>query len=402
MGLPSGGRGCCSRGQAIAAAAAVLGTCAFFLLGNRACPRSDNLLKAPLQQPTAAEAPPPAATTAAAADAAATSPSDRQVVAMPRPAVSAKQLRAMVLDIPGSAGHRYGVKDSRGVGMDCMRVVFSPVGPVKRYLAVYHHHDRDTKTYEVYLAQSFNLLHWEFLRRLVNNADMADLAVDEATGCVLLVYEHFLSAKSQWPCSVGMRKYSSVSNLISGTAAATFVAPNTLSQLEGTPSISRWDSSAGTAEIWFHHHNATLNRDEVAQAELSDFPGIPEWNVTQDLGYMATVTRLGATGNVGGRHRIVLPGTGDVMMLQEGNIQPPPILPTKWKDWRVWLYTAHTKTFTKLNVQSHAKSTAFANPSADFMPSPASDRMALFVTYFIFKEGAGKGEGGSVVFYHEI
>ena len=187
-----------------------------------------------------------------------------------------------------------------------------------------------------------------------------------------------------------------------GTAATTFVAPNALSKLEGTPSISRWDSSAGTAEIWFHHHNTTSNRDEVAQAELSDFPGIPEWHVTQDLGYMAAVTRLGATGNVGGRHRLVLPGTGDMMMLQEGNIQPPPILPTKWKDWRVWLYTARTKTFTKLNVQSHAKSTAFANPSADFMPSPTSDRMALFVTYFIFKEGARKGEGGSAVFYHEI
>ena len=67
-----------------------------------------------------------------------------------------------------------------------------------RYLAVYHHRDPVLKTFNVLLAQSFDLVSWEFLRRLITNADMPTLARDNASSGVLLSYEKFHSTKTQW------------------------------------------------------------------------------------------------------------------------------------------------------------------------------------------------------------
>ena len=78
------------------------------------------------------------------------------------------------------------------------QIIYAPVYGVTRYLAVYHQRDPTLKLFSVHLAQSFDLLRWEFLRRLVTNADMPVLAVDKGTGQVLLAYEKFHSTARLW------------------------------------------------------------------------------------------------------------------------------------------------------------------------------------------------------------
>lgn len=311
--------------------------------------------------------------------------------------------------------YRYGLKDSRGVGMDCARLLFAPIGNTTRYLAVFHARSRSTKQFEVHIAQSLDLLQWEHLRRIVSNADMPVIQKDSRSGQVLLVFEQFFSSKRQWPCALGIRQYKSVQELISGQPGLQFQfrVPNTLSKIEGTPSIERWDQQRHTIRLWFHWHNEELGRDEVATGKLSDFPGdAPHWTARKHNKYVQTLSTLGVSGNVGGRHHLRFGGTSDQgLVLQEGNIQRPPLLPTDWAAWRVWMYSESSRQFIQLDVKTHQNSTAIANPAAFALPCPGSSEtknlpaesnICFAVLYFIFREGSAKNEGGQLIYYTRV
>jgi hypothetical protein len=251
---------------------------------------------------------------------------------------------------------------------------------------------------QVFIAQSFDLLNWERLRRLVSNADMPAIGIDIATGRVLLAYEHFLSSKAKWPCAIGVRVYKSIDTLISGRPVGTFTAPNTISRIEGTPNIYRFDPLAGVVELGFHYQNETLLRDQVARATLLHFPGKASWEAAPDAKYNAMMTRAGVTGNIGGREQVRF--GHQTFVVCEGNIQHLPAHPTNWSTWRVWLW--QNDSLAMLPVHTHKGSVSIANPSAIVVPSPASNKKALLISYFIFGEGAAKGEGGSFLSYTEI
>ena len=149
--------------------------------------------------------------------------------------------------------------------------------------------------WQIFLAQSFDLMHWETLRRLVSNADMPVINQDRRTGSIVLVYEHYLSPKSQWPSAVGVRLYDNTEQLLLGKASKIYTAPNTISRLEGTPNIYTFDSTKGTLDIGFHYQNETLLRDEVGRATLTQFPEAPVWKAAPDTRYTAMMTRAGSS-----------------------------------------------------------------------------------------------------------
>ena len=345
------------------------------------------------------------------------------------PMFTSHTVASLLEDVHGSDAHRYNIKDSRGEGMDCARVVFAPIDGeprIRRYLAVYHTRSRVTRQFEVHLAQSFDLMRWEHLRRVAVNADMPAIRVDNRTGRVLVVYEQFLSSTGQSPCALGIRQFASTQHLVSGLndATAQFRIPNSISKIEGTPSIDRWDPSNRNVCIWFHFHNDTNMRDMVARGTLTGFPGAtPSWVAEPHHAYNHRAMAVGVSGNIGGRHRLAVNdvGTHDggsaptttSIILQEGNVQLPPLLPTDWASWRVWLYRdGLNHTLTMLNVQTHSKSLSIANPWADVLECPfrncsaesreGSAGMCLVVGYFIFGEGAAHGEAGQLLFYKRI
>ena len=242
---------------------------------------------------------------------------------------------------------------------------------------------------------------------------MPVLHLDTSSGKVLIAFEQFISATSAdaaaRSCALGVRQYASIQDVISGhhDPKAQFRVPNSLARIEGTPSIERWNPLTRTAIIWFHYFNATTLRDEVARGTLSEFPGAtPQWTASPYHAYVHQLTRLGVTGNIGGRHHLRLGMRGDrgTLIVQEGNIQPPPTWPTVWSAWRVWLFDNITHDFRQLKVKTHGGSQAIANPAAVLVPCPnASVGMpvgtCLVVLYFIFQEGAAKGEGGQLLYF---
>ena len=367
-----------------------------------------------------------------------TSDTAHMVAPPPRPApkpLTSETVARLLEDVVGSERHRYSVKDNRGHGMDCMRVVFAPVESdtreVIRYLAVYHSRSRVTRQFEVHLAQSFDLLRWEHLRRVAPNADMPVIRVDQTTGRVLVAYEQFLSSTGQSPCANGVREFESVHHLLSGSAEAKaqFRIPNTIAKIEGTPSIHAWDPTARTVSLWFHYHNDTTRRDLVARGALTGFPGAaPLWTAEPHIEYNLDATTAGVSGNVGGRHRLSLNTSSDgrdsdgtrrstFVVLQEGNVQKPPLWPTDWTAWRVWLHRDNNdSTLTPLHVQTHGGSASVANPWASVLPCPddtrscanegftssVPTRSCLVVAYFVFGEGAARGEAGQLLFYTPV
>jgi hypothetical protein len=270
-----------------------------------------------------------------------------------------------------------------------------------RYLGFYHHKDPVSKSFQIYLAQSFDLLHWEYLRRLVTNADMPAVALDPASQQVLLVHEQWMNANSGWPSRLGLRIYRSVAHLLAGEVDATFLVPNTLSNLEGTPSIYAWQPRQGRLELGFHFFNQTALRDEVARGVVENFPGQqPRWTAWQCEAYNHQLTAtMGVTGNIGGREQLVF--QGQTVVLQEGNAQPPPGVPTQWEQWRVWLFSNHTQHFTPLRVETHNNSRALANPWAAVLPGPHG-HLVMLVSYYIFAAGAAPRESGPLLFYTNL
>ena len=313
------------------------------------------------------------------------------------PRLDATFVERAAADVRGAAAHTYGLRDSRGVPMDCARVVSAPIEGSQRYLALYHHRESGGGQFDVFLAQSFDLMHWEQLRRLITRADMPDLVVGPS-GQVLVVYEHFASALEQWPSSVGVRLYASTAELVAGHPTAEFIAPNELAQLEGTPSVVEWDAAAGSIDIALHFQNRTRLRDEMARARLVGFPGpSPKWTVASDPAYTA---RFNVSGNVGGRARLRL-SDGRTAILQEGNRIPG--YPTNFSGWRVFIATeggAGLDAPRQVQLETHGGSRSVGNPTMTLLPAPGGTAHVLLFGYYIFRERAAKREAGQLVFYH--
>eukprot|EP00039_Didymoeca_costata_P003365 m.67171 g.67171 ORF g.67171 m.67171 type:complete len:240 (-) comp11867_c0_seq5:624-1343(-) len=148
-------------------------------------------------------------------------------------------LAQLLGSVVNSSTHMYGAKDNHGTSLDCLRIISTTVTGVVRYLGVYHHMRKDIKKYQIHLAQSFDLMQWEFLRVLVTNADMPSFGVDVRTGWILLVYEDFISGSGLVPCSIGIRLYKGQCLL---WRLETFISPlkECTSLLQETPQSSMW------------------------------------------------------------------------------------------------------------------------------------------------------------------
>ena len=301
----------------------------------------------------------------------------------------------------------------------------------RSYYGLYHSEDAQSSPAQlnVHLATSTDLVTWTHVRQLLDNADMPfartlQLGDNDA---VLVLHEQWMKAGSQLPSRIGFKLYLSESDLVDGRAKASFNASLSLgcaSELEGTPSV--WavvragDPSAVDVYVGFHFNDAA-QLDQNGFGVLRNFgrdDASVSWTTYDERVYNAQwAEAYHVVGNIGQRTPVLL---NDVRyVLQEGNIGSAP--PTRWQDWRLWLWRAKEEsvqsvetTRTKLegdafllNVQTPRGSFALGNPSVSIMDCPPDSGFGpysycLFASYFIFSEGAGPGEAGSVLFYKQI
>jgi hypothetical protein len=359
---------------------------------------------------------------------------------------------ALFSNVTSSVAHAYDLKDDQGSQMACVHAYAarSPAvwGGGHRYWALYQ--AKVGSEFQVRLASSSDLVTWAFRRTLLQNADMpyasrpgpatpAQLRAGAPQwplrdggasndGWIVVTHEQWMRPGSTLPSQLGFKLYYNESQLLAGTHFNSYVAPlsvGSASRLEGTPSlyattlVQRGGLWMVDADVGFHF-NDERGIDQVASGTLGSFgPTAVTPALTRQAradAYDDLFASRGAVGNIGQR----APGTllGAHLCAQEANVGAMP--PTVWADWRVWLYffgaaegdvpTGASGNVTMLNVTTHGGSTAFGNPSWTVLPCPGASAggpggpspSCLFVSYFLFGEGAAPGEAGVCAFVQQL
>ncbi|MFQ6012196.1 MAG: amidohydrolase family protein [Thermoplasmata archaeon] len=292
--------------------------------------------------------------------------------------------RSILEDVSGATAFRYGARDDQGQVLDTIKIIENPEGG---YLGVYH--SSIAGTFRVRLATSTDLLRWTFQGTLETRASQPTIA-PLPDGGYLVAFE-----KESEGAHLRFQYYPDLESLLGAVPQRTFDAPQTLSSLEGTPSIYEATMDGGIANseivVGFHFFRGALGVDRVATGVLRDFA---TWTATEEAAYNAELVSRGAQGNIGDRDSGEF--RGRAYRLQEVQFAP-----RDWSSWRVFLYDVPTEAFTPLEIKTRAGSTAFANPTFTLLRSP-SGADCVVVTYFLPHEGAKGGEAGQLIFYNEF
>ncbi len=331
----------------------------------------------------------------------------------------------------GALHRTYGLKDSTGLQMASLHLLPHSEGadPTQRTYHAAYMSPLPKAEWEVRVANSSDLIHWEFHQKILPNADMPYAFELKENGWILLAHEQWMRTSpgpsSAAPSRLGFKLYYTLADLLAGSHFNSFVAPLTLgasSSLEGTPNIynatlvQRGGLFMVDAEVGFHYNDAK-GVDTVGHGSLHSFgPTSKEsdiaWTTASSTGYDAAFKKVGCVGNIGQRDAGELGGS--LLMMQEGNTGHMP--PTIWAEWRLWLYRpaavedilgpagpTGNGTITELKPTTDGGSTAFGNPSFRLVPCPGApeSRQCVFVSFFAFGEGAAPGEAGVVAFVNE-
>jgi hypothetical protein len=310
----------------------------------------------------------------------------------------------------------YDAKDNQGNQMEVIKVL-DLVGQSAKYAAVYYtpYVVSGGYRYRVNLATSDDLVHWTYIRTLVDNADMPDIRQVNNGSWLILAHEQWINGgttgPSQAPCRVGFKLFYDSTDLLNGTIRASWLAPSYVSDLNGTPNIyeahltlynNYW---AADLLVGFHYWNGT--QDENAYATVLKFAlpqGGTAWNPTNASGYNQHLADAGVN-DLGLRDNFAV--SSGIYNVQEGNLGTPG---SSWEKWRVFLY-AYTDSYLwpsgngtvlQLSPQTSKGSFSFGGPRVSFVKSPRGVGDAMFVSYFIFSQGAGPGEAGNLIYYYNL
>jgi hypothetical protein len=343
------------------------------------------------------------------------------------PALSDSNVQYYLNNPISATASRYQEVDSAGNVMDVPSII-QMTGQAYKYAAVYHtpvcvqncNSASPIFRYKLNLAASNDLTSWTFIRQLVDNADMPRIAQVSGSSWILLTHEQWQGATSAStaPCKVAFELFYDFNDLMSGTIRSTWVQPNFASgyNLNGTPSIyeahlafyNGWYSVDG--QYGFHYNvSSTATPTDVHAVttilKLFDPPGGVVGYPSTATNYNNLMVANGAIGAVGERDTLLT--TTARFNLQEVHIGTTG---ADWDKWRVWLYKfsettnypTGAGTVTKLAPVTPNGSRSFGGPSVTVVDRPDGSGKAIVICYFIFGEGAGDGEAGSLIYYYNI
>jgi hypothetical protein len=310
---------------------------------------------------------------------------------------------------------KYHAVDNQGNPMQSPSII-QMTGESYAYAAVYHTPYSVTGgfRYKINLAVSDDLIHWTFVRTLIDNADMPKIVEVSGSDWVLIAHEQWLGASvaSTAPCQVAFALFYDLGDLMNGTIRASWIAPQYESDLNGTPSIynAQLVSNGGeyvvNGQFGFHYWNGTRDVNAFTTIDnLFDPQGGTVSYPATATGYNNLLINAGVSGNIGQRDTLVT--TSGRYNIQEGNIGTPA---TSWNNWRIWLYTfagsaqypTGNGNLVMLSPQTSHGSYSFGNPSVSVVDNPDGNGHALVISYFIFSQGAAPGEAGSLIYYYSI
>lgn len=323
-----------------------------------------------------------------------------------------------ILNHPDTADHAaYGATDSAGNPMQSPSIV-QLSGVAYKYAAVYHtpYAVSGGYRYRVNLAASTDLVTWHFVRTLLDDADMPKIERVAGSSWIVLTHEQWLGAgpASTSPSQVTFRLFYDDQHLLDGSVGSTYAMPMYgTSDLNGTPSFydAHMSYNGGyyrvDGQYGFHSWNGSRDVNDV-----TTIYGMFDPRGDQTRAYPSTADAYnnkfiaaGVTGNIGQRDTIDQ-GFGRYNV-QEGNVGTPA---GSWDKWRLSLYEYSETTnyptgegtVTRLAPVTPHGSVSFGNPSVRVVDAPDGNGQVMWVSYFLFSEGAGPGEAGSLIYWTHL
>ena len=294
--------------------------------------------------------------------------------------------------------------------------VIDLVGQSAKYAAVYStpYWMNPGWRYKINLATSSDLIHWHYVRTLIDNSDLPKITLDSTGTWIVIVNEQWMTQDSygadQGPVRVAFHLIYSYADLLNGNIAQNWLAPQYApSGLMGTPSFysatvsqNSYGNYVVNGAVGFHWYDGS--KDENGNVSFTDLfdPAHTTWSPSTASGYDNVISAAGAAGSIG--QRDTLQCVNGRYNLQEGNLTTA----NDFGNWRIFLYTfgdsyawpTGTGTALQLSVQTSGGSTSFGNPGCSVVLRPdGSGKHDLFISYFIFSQGAAPGESGSLIFY---
>lgn len=325
----------------------------------------------------------------------------------------AERVATAVEDVSGATAHRFGAHDSAGATLDGLKVIQS----WPQYVGVYH--SPGGNSFDLHVATSSDLMGWTRRTTLDTDASQGTIAALPGGG-FLVVYEKALTADvapllklpSELAVVSGLigrvrlrfRYYPSLTSLLAGKHAREFTAPRTVAMTaEGTPDIQgvAWAGpGASRLELGLHHF-ADTDGDGFPDADRQGTGVLTNFQTWRDAKAPAideaflNMTDLhdgfdsAPTGNIGDRDTIDLDGAR--LALHEAQYRVG-----EFATWRLFLRDVDNGTLRPLTP--NIASTAFGNPTVTALTLP-DGRPALFVSAFVFSEGAAPTQAGSLILY---
>ena len=351
----------------------------------------------------------------------------------PLPAgTAASRLRAAIEEVP-CATARYGATDSAGATLAGLKVIETAGG----YVGVYH--AVNAGRFELHVGSSTDLLHWTRRATLDRDASQGTIA-SLPDGGFLVAYEWGntldllplldLSALAVLPIDglralldaaprirIRFRYYPSLERLLAGIPAREFTAPRTLARTaEGTPNFTTQNIardtpllplSESTIEIGMHYFadldgDGFPDADRQATGRLVNFNA---WSASDAPALNASFANLppadrhppyahAPRGNYGDRDLAVF--EGEAFQAHEAQY-----IRNDFGSWRPFLLDVSLRTLTPLFVATRLGSSSFGNPTVTPLTAP-DGRRAVFVSMFVFGEGAAPGEAGPLIYYRDL
>lgn len=297
----------------------------------------------------------------------------------------AQELKSIVEDATNANGYGYNVTDIPNADrLDTVKIIeTSP----KNYIGVYHTCEKISGNCDymiVKLARSTDLANWYFVRDLFPAAQPTIAKL--SNGGYLLAYENWHNSST---VTIKFVYYQDLNSLFSGNYSYQFDAPNTFSNLEGTPNIYSVTLSPdilhSQISVGFHYYDREKNGDRDAKATLTNFSS---WSAQPDTQINSKLEALGLT-VIGDRDTMNF--RGKQYALIEGATGTSTGL-----TWRIYLFDYSQNEMIPLSVETKNGSISISNPTFSNITLPLG-MPGIVMAYFI--HDWNHGESGELIFY---
>lgn len=299
--------------------------------------------------------------------------------ATPDVAAARERLPSVIEDVRAADGYRYGLRDDVGHVMDTAKIIWVPEEAA--FAAVYHAVSDSDRAFHTHLATSTDLLTWHWRLELAEEASMPTIEASDDGGYVITWDPTTVAMTFTAPVFL---YYATWTDVLAGDPTKRFAVDLSLSTCgEGTANL--YSASSTFLDVGFHYYaDCEVDREGRGTTDWTT------WNASPQPRLQDPILDDGVAGGVGDRDDIRFEGEAFTI------VEAQRIL-GDWRTFGVYLFDDASGEADRLDIRTHAGSTAFTNPTVSLVEFEG--RPTLVVTLFVPQEGAHGDEAGELLYY---